>query len=144
MLHKAKYCKVNLFWLDLHKIFISRPCALKHVVTVMCLFCSGRGGEKSDFWLGPRRIKSRGHIPGNCGAWSGLHLRFHRGRDAWKVSVHIQRLHQAKKAMDSRILSCLRSSRDSNQIQISPHHVTRLVQVVWQQCQALKNWNVPF
>ena len=22
MLHKAKYCKVNLFWLDLHKIFI--------------------------------------------------------------------------------------------------------------------------
>ena len=51
MLHKAKYCKVNLFWLDLHKIFIP---ALKQFV-----FTLQAGAErKVTFDWGPAGSKA--------------------------------------------------------------------------------------
>ena len=58
MLHKAKYCKVNLFWLDLHKIFISRPCIKTRCHSLMCLFCQAGAERKVTFDWGPAGSKA--------------------------------------------------------------------------------------
>ena len=56
MLHKAKYCKVNLFWLDLHKIFMLSH-ALKHVFTECQIFQAGAERKVSFDW-GPAGSKA--------------------------------------------------------------------------------------
>ena len=59
MLHKAKYCKVNLFWLDLHKIFISRPCIKKRCHSLKCVYFTQAGAErKVSFDWGPEGSKA--------------------------------------------------------------------------------------